>query len=489
MNVTNTSPREIPAPHQRNETQDGSEVSSSLRQADSLLRYINTFLTAEDTARLAATDRFNHQSLRDFANQARNIITAHLNLAPENIGLALQGRELRLEVGLTQSFNTAAVNTLESVADNVCHIEFSQDGNRMASSSYGDGIHVWERNSGENQWQPSVLPGSVKPSRFSALGSIGAPAYFNRDGKSILSLVADSLSPQQARTRPHIWARNDQGQWVISAVLTDHEDNCKSAEFSPDGNSIVTTGLDGSVRIYQRDNEDHWEQTTVIDLPTADWLRTITHEITVNWARFSEDSQYLLTHGADETPRLWQRTPDNTWQQSAVLENSFSKPVFLPDNQLLLGTREGEFRIHQQVIDGTWQVQSVLGGLEHRLFSPHVSRDGRQITALSESGTTVEIYAHAEPDGWQRTAELRGHQDQITSVSFSQEGRHLVTTSRDRSMRIWQCTAPTHQWAQHAAFEDAVSRDGRAYFDPLSLSIVSSRQQIGEPSTLRYWYR
>ena len=76
------------------------------------------------------------------------------------------------------------------------------------------------------------------------------------------------------------------------ATLTGHTDRVWSANFSPDGQRIVTTSNDNTARL--------WDSTGQL-------LATLSgHENGVDSASFSSDGRYIVTASWDGTAKLWE---------------------------------------------------------------------------------------------------------------------------------------------------------------------------------------
>ena len=71
-----------------------------------------------------------------------------------------------------------------------------------------------------------------------------------------------------------------------------HEDAVYSAQFSPDGQRVVTASADKTARL--------WDALT--GKPIGEPMK---HEARVNSAQFSPDGQRVVTASADNTARLW----------------------------------------------------------------------------------------------------------------------------------------------------------------------------------------
>lgn len=488
------------------QTKIAQTASKSVRLLDdALLGYLTTFLDAKDAAKFARTNHHNRDVINSFRlPPARTQITKHLDNAVDALETLSAGRTLELESRLSNNFDTAQVKTLESAPGFPNQVSISSDGETMAVNCWQGGIQVSQRHP-VGTYQTAILPGSAAPLKYSPFCVINAPIYFNKRGDLILGIVHDSILGARSKARPHLWQRDEKGQWHEHAIFDDHTHACRSAEFGPDDKSIVTTGLDGYVRIYQINSDKEWQQTQFMALPQATELRSVTDDVTVNFARFSPDGQHIVTHGADEIPRLWSRSTSNAWENIAEFEKSFSKPQFVKGNKLLLGQRSGQMKICDAASLREPQNSIVLGDIADPIFAPVISENGKQIAVNYGTspggriidGNKLKVFACNEAGEWHVSGILEGHTSAITSHHFSKSGKRLVTTSKDKSIRVWQRTnqetenklLEDNAWRCTAVLEGYNNRVAHACFDPWEVGILSTGEDAHYEGAIKYWYR
>jgi WD40 repeat protein len=95
-----------------------------------------------------------------------------------------------------------------------------------------------------------------------------------------------------------------------------------------------------------------------------------------------------------------------------------------------------------------------------RVFGAVVSPLGRRILAGS-ADKTIKLW---DPATGEQIGELRGHDDQVTSVAFSPDGTLIASGSKDKTVRIWDAARHTEigtlRGHEGAVTSVAFSRDG-----------------------------
>ncbi len=236
--------------------------------------------------------------------------------------------------------------------------------------------------------------------------------------------------------------------------LEGHQGRVWSAQFSPDGQFIVTSSQDKTAKLWTSEGE---------------LVVTLQHQDTVWSVQFSPDGQFIVTGSDDETAKLWTREG----KPIATLEGhqgEVKNAQFSPDGQLIvtgsgdetakLWTREGEL---------VATLESHRGWVASAQFSP----DG-QLIVTGSGGGTVKL--------WTREGELvstlKGHRDRVGSVQFSPDGQLIVTASDDETAKLWNSQGKPIATLPHQ------SRVWSAQFHPDGQSIIT-----GDDETAKLWTR
>jgi TIR domain/WD domain, G-beta repeat len=247
-------------------------------------------------------------------------------------------------------------------------------------------------------------------------GRINAAVYAP-DGSRILTASDDSTA--------RLWDSDGK----LLAVLKGHTGRVNTAVFAPDGRRILTASDDSTARLWDRDGK------ALVTLQG--------HSSPVTTAVFAPDDGRILTGSSDGTARLWDRNgkPLVTLDLSNYMPAlPISSAVFAPDGGRLLiaswsGVRLWDRNGKPLGPVGRWYTQTtptpVVGhteGLTSAVFAP----DGNRIVTSSLDKTARLWDRDGKP-----LAMLQGHTDRVESVQFSPNGDRILTASWDGTARLW----------------------------------------------------
>ncbi len=309
--------------------------------------------------------------------------------------------------------------------DCVRSANFSPDGEKIVTASNDKTIRIWEARTGRALREPMQESFAVWTASFSP------------DGKFILS-----TSGNDAR----IWEVQS-GTRVGPSFGDRKGENVLGANFSPDGKRIVVTNTQGVAQVW--------------DVPTGQAVgEPMRHDDMVWTAAFSPDGRRIVTASFDGTARVWDADTGAAMGRPMRHDARLYAASFSPDGRWIA---TASFDHHARI----WDAQTLktvgepLCSDEHSLTTTAtISPDGKWIATAS--GDKILRF-------WEtRTGTLVGepvpHEDDITSSSFSPDGKSIVT-SAGKAAQVWEVPAgrPRGKSMPHdnAVLEASFGADGK----------------------------
>jgi WD40 repeat protein len=220
----------------------------------------------------------------------------------------------------------------------------------------------------------------IERNRFEGHGDSVNCVSFSPNGELIASASADKTVK--------LW-RSD---GTFLKPLEGHSDSVNSVNFSPDGELVASASADKTVKLWRSDGS----------------CQTLEgHRDSVNSVSFSPDGELVASASADKTVKLWRS--NGSCQTLQGHRDSVNSVSFSPDGELIASASE----------DGTVKLWNLNGSelitLEH---NNEVSSEKLNPTGLyRELSSADEIGKKTNPD-------------QVTSVSFSPDGKLIATASK-----------------------------------------------------------
>ncbi|WP_146677501.1 protein kinase domain-containing protein [Pirellula sp. SH-Sr6A] len=453
-----------------------------------------------------------------------------------------------------QNDESSEVQRFSEHTSSVLSLDFSPDGRRIASGDSGGNIMVWPvsiRQAGQDAVQEiqlaiqGVPPKAIEYQHLRGHESSVHCIRFAQNGEDLVSCGSDNLVclwkvPREAKKEASPVSRTSNqtgnstdaqdgnvspsrsfrghGGWIRSCAFVgdriasggddqrlkiwspDHyrEQQILSgggiaalkARISPDGSSVATGYIDGSIKLWSRENGE-----------LLSVLRE-GHDYLANAARFVRDHQVLVTAAGDNTLRIWDVERGT---QTAVLENSGRNIRFAVsrDERWLVSTGDQNgipiWSLDKNVevarlksLDGDALGGEALNG-KKPFAEPSaiaISGEGKKIASANREGflTLWNVETKRPIRTW------KAHKENIVECFFASapstlvQGECLVAVSTDGSISTWNTETgdevPQSRIQTYAPLQSsAISKDGAHLACSAPLSKDSTRVWIFDRTT------
>ena len=194
----------------------------------------------------------------------------------------------------------------------------------------------------------------------------------------------------------------------------EHDDMVMSVAFSPNGKYIVSASSDGTVKLWDVEDEE--------------LVRTFEgHDDMVMSVAFSRDGKYIVSASDDDTVKLW----EIKGRQVRTFNDRVYSVAFSPDGKYIVsGSGENTVKLWET---GSGRLIHTFEGHDDYVSSVAFSPDGKYIVSGSDDNT-INLW-NVENEVLVRTFE--GHKDIVNSVAFSPDGKYFVSGSGDETIKLW----------------------------------------------------
>ncbi len=311
---------------------------------------------------------------------------------------------------------------------------------------------------------------------FDKIGGVIWAATYDPEGKHLLTIGGndaqlwslDTLRPVM-RFSPHGAVASAAlspdgkllvtGSWDHSAKIWDaatgravrkleggHLGYVNTAEFSPDGREVLTASDDGTARLWN------------VQTGQLTGVSFIGHTGRVLGATFSPDGSRVLTVSADKTAKLWDRATGQLRQTLTGHDWAVTCGRFSPDGSRVVTGSQDTTAIIWDTETGDPLIE--LAGHTAPVTSVAFSPDGSRVLTGSQDYNVKlwdAVVKNPDPNRKVQTGKeilsLAGHQQEVTAVAFSPDGRLALSSSRDGKAIVWLAV----DWHDDLALRTAMS--------------------------------
>ncbi|MEM9149919.1 MAG: caspase family protein [Cyanobacteria bacterium P01_F01_bin.3] len=241
---------------------------------------------------------------------------------------------------------------------------------------------------------------------------------FSRDGRKLAVGGTRSL---------YVWEiESDQ----IDSIESAHDDLIRGVAFSADDELLASASNDGSIKLWDRNGELFGK----VDNAHSELANDSNKSGTVNDLSFGEGDRTLVSVGQDEAVIIWQ-LPTNTRTKSRVLESSIAAE---PPNGLRDNSPANPSANPPASPLYTEPLAPELLPFETPPNNPF-STETSPITPPAET----EFSAPKTALALKKLEVLKGHTEEVNSISFNPVKQEIVTVASDNTLKIWNLDSTT----------------------------------------------
>lgn len=344
-------------------------------------------------------------------------------------------------------WNSSSGDLIENLpqGERVYAVDFSPDGQFLASAGSDGNITLWDMTSRENIRNFTGHVGKVND------------VVFSPDGK-ILASCSNDLTIR-------LWNVTD-GRQI--RTLNGHTTSVYSLDFSPDGTLLASGSGDNTARV--------WNVVQGVELQVLSSFAE-----PVNTLSFSATGETLISGGNDTEVILWDlstSTPKSYIIPPYHSGGINSVDISSDDTMFATGGVDSNVFVYDK---STREPLYKLTNHSGQVFSVAFSKDN---TLLASAGADSNIFLWNLTNG-ERIPTFLNHTEAVTSLDFSPDGQLLASGSKDKTIRLWNVSSGIEYSIPVLIGHDF--RVNTIAFSPVDPTILVSGSQYGIETSIIVW--
>ncbi|MBN1964286.1 MAG: WD40 repeat domain-containing protein [Anaerolineae bacterium] len=252
-----------------------------------------------------------------------------------------------------------------------------------------------------------TVPFRAENSDFHLALTTISDADFSPDGQHLVT----TEQADEAR----IWLLTD---LTVEYRLREHTDTVRSAHYSPDGSRVVTASDDHSFRLW--------------DAASGDVLRVVEMDNVVHNAIFSPDGARIATGSSGGVVQVWDGESGDLLLALDAGPQSVRRLAFSPDGTRLATVGDDGVPRVWDAVSG--ELLLTLTASAQQITNVAYSPDGSLLLTVGGPDDLAHLWDAATGS---EVAQLAGHTDFVWDAVFSPDGRRVYTGSGDETVRVW----------------------------------------------------
>ncbi|PAX53025.1 nSTAND1 domain-containing NTPase [Brunnivagina elsteri] len=360
---------------------------------------------------------------------------------------------------------TQEINRLQEHTDKVNAVSISPDSRLIASASDDGTVKIWNR-AGKlittlNSTNPNITNITSSKNYQNRVTSV----IFSPDGKFIASGNTDKF----------INLYSIDGKLV--RTFYGHNDFVTNLAFSPDSQILVSGSRDKTIKLWQVDG------TKFKNLKTIN-----AHNGWVNTVTFSPDGKFIASSGEDNLIKLW-KVEDGKLIKTFTENKDRIKRIQFTHNGKSLISASSDSKIKIWNLDGK-ELQSFNSDKVNNI---NLSHDGKTLVSGSTDGSIIfwdlddieknrrwtQINADNSCISLKCMVLYKAHNSQINDVAISNDGEIIVSSSDDKTVRIWNL----NKWSLNKNIKKQNQTIYSIDFNPNNKDFITA----GWDGTVNFW--